>query len=254
MPEMRFAILFLLSVMLVGPVESRAAVISEVFLGRHSGQAVPDAVELSGLEGGDTVQLVIVNADADAFGDVRQTFTVEVTQPVHLLSTGAWPTPLWGEADDGAVAEALLATPTLDLAGPRRLHLHAGVTGLSAGMNVFDGAMGEALANATPLLDILSFALGGDAVAAGDGPIIDLHEGWVIAKPATRDGAAGEQLVVGSPDADGKLRVYDPPFRVTPGLANPHWDGSHLPEPGAGMVAGAFLLTLLLRRSRPRRT
>ncbi|MEX0654789.1 MAG: hypothetical protein WD534_08970 [Phycisphaeraceae bacterium] len=231
---------------------ARAGWINEVFLGAATDSGAPNAIELAGLDShvGGMVDLVVIDArPGDPFGDVKQVIRVPVSQPVHLVSDGAWPTAAW-IAPDPAV---MLDLAPLVHAGPdsfhftaaTRLHLYDGPTNLTAGHTLHDPFYPFRL-NGTQLLDALTFAPDAEAGRLhDDDTVLNTLAGWVLARPRPEDPAAlDDRWLVGSPNEQGNLPWYEPAFRVTPGRTNPPWDGQLMPEPAslAVMLAGVLAL------------
>lgn len=215
---------------------------------------MPNAVELGELAGLETVDLVVIHASLSPqrYGQVLQVVTVPVTSPVLLVSQTPWPDELWPDLTAPPPSRRTTLAQlghgpqaVFPFDGSVTLLLFDRATGLQANRtNLFTDPLQQAhlAQSGAILLDWLALGPGGQVQAydASGRPVADTTLGRAIARPYRSDSLlALDTLLVGTPDAAGRLAHTHPPFQLTPGWDNPIWEPAHAPEPGAWiMLAG----------------
>ncbi|MFP4145204.1 MAG: hypothetical protein ACLFV3_08665 [Phycisphaeraceae bacterium] len=226
---------------------ARAAFISEVF---QAGDHNPAAIEIDGLAGLDSVQLLVLTA-SDRPGrrpSVLRSIALPTDHPVALVSEAPWPDRLWTQAGQLGPEEdepqPLVLPRGLALADqPRTLLLLAGGEPIREGsyFSLPPAPASHTTPDVPTRLDWLTFSPDGSGKPLADEPVRTLPGSTVLSRAVLPDGQPSGEILVGEPDPHGFLEREPVSYRVSPGVRNELPSPSHHPEPASWLLFAPLL-------------
>ncbi len=238
---------------LAAPPCQAAPYLSEVYLGGSLGSdTYGPAVEISGIFGETTLNLVVVDArPTSALITSVHTLNTAGLGPTLLFTSDTWPTHLWNVGPPSptriTLAQPLVFntwTELLLIVGPTDLKPNGDLK------NPNDNPTVTAWDNSA-VVDGLTWGRFGAASSVLGTPSLDAADGHIIVRPTVQSVIQYDAPLIGTADAAGNFTAGSLQYVVTPGLTNPSVT-SLIPEPGAVGIALVSVCAMMLRRTKRR--
>ena len=224
-------------------------------LARQTTVTFPPLVELSGLDGLDWVDLVILDASTSQSrrGRILQVIPIGPGPNVRVATGGAWPfsDPVTAPTHNDAGFSILNENITLNLEGPKTLILFADSTDLIANSGHISQYFDQIDAE---ILDIVTYGPAGKAVAFDNERVIVADSSDVITRPMMTEASPLKGFyLVGEPTPNGMLSGTSPGFPLNPGLMNLTSPTLSTPEPHTATLIALVWLSCICRMGGRRR-
>lgn len=234
---------------------ARSAYLSELFIaGPPHNQ--PNAIEIAELGDRATFELLVLDARPGNFSeqpDTRIRQVIRFDSQGHnalLLHEGVWNSSLYQTQANSSTTmslsdNAVTGATQFDFSAARTLVLLDRQTLLGAGVPYNN--VNPFFLNGAQELDVMTFALSGEARSLRDESVLELEPGEVVSiatDPLTLEPGVA---LTATPDGLGHFTAYDGYF-VTPGRENMLWSEIILPEPSTALFIISGLTFLFSRR------